>query len=130
MKLFDYLFYKVYKLINYFGNTDFYPELNSWFITAMLVWLNFLTVLYVAELRLERSLTGSTFIIPFYMLYLILSYKFLIGKARYKTIIETYDTKVSNNKYWGSMAVAIYVIATLIFHFYFSEQRKTMALQG
>ncbi len=68
MKIFDYLFYKVYKLINFLGNTDFYPEANTWVISSTLLWLNMLTLLVIVELKLERALTSKI------MLYLFIFY--------------------------------------------------------
>lgn len=128
MKLFDFLFYKVYKLINFLGNIDFYPEANTWFISSTFLWLNFLTILNFAELRLERALTNKIYVIAFYILFLILTYMYFLGKDRFKSIVHIYDKHAGTKKIWGTIAVAIYIIVTLVLHLYFSEQRRTMVL--
>lgn len=128
MKIFDYLFYKVYKLINHLGNTDFYPEANTWFISSTFLWLNFLAILNFTELRLERALTNKSYVIVFYIIYLILTYIYFLKNDRYKSIIQAYDKQTGTAKKWGTIAVAIYILVTLLFHFYFSEQRRAMAL--
>ena len=128
MKIFDYLFYKVYKLINFLGNTDFYPEANTWFIASAFLWLNMLTVLGVVELKLGRVLTDKSYVIPFSILYLILTYIYFFRKERYKNILQVYDKQTGSKKRRGTLIVAIYIVGTLVLHFYFSEQRRAMAL--
>ncbi len=128
MKIFDYLFYKIYKLINSLGNTDFYPEANTWLISSTFLWLNFLTILNFAELRLERAMTSKSYVIVFYILYLILTYIYFLKKDRYKSIVQVYDNQTDAKKMWGTIAVTIYIIVTLVLHLYFSEQRRAMAL--
>ena len=128
MKIFDYLFYKVYKLINYFGNTDFYPEYNTWIISSTLLWLNMLTILGIVELKLEKTLTDEVYVIPFFVLYLVFTYIYFFRKERYRKIIETFDKQSDSKRVWGTIAVAVYILATLVLHFYFSERRRAMAL--
>jgi len=128
MKLFDYLFYKFYKLINFFGNTDFYPEGNTWFLSSMCLWLNMLTALNFIELRLGRSLTNKTYVIIFYILYLAITFIYFFRKERYQKIVENYDAQPKSKKMRETIIVSIYVIVSLILHFHFSEQRREMAL--
>lgn len=129
MKLFDYLFYKIYKLINFLGNTEFYPEGNAWFISSMLLWLNMLTTLNFVELRIERAVTNKVFVIAFYVLYLAATFIYFFRKERYRSIVDNYDKEVSSKKIWGTVIVAVYIIATAVLHFYFSEKRRAMALR-
>ncbi len=128
MKIFDYLFYKIYKLINFLGNTDFYPESNTWLISSTFLWLNILTILNLVELTLERALTNKWYVIVLYILYLILTYKYFLGKDRYKNIIQCYDKQMGIKKMWGTITVVIYIFATIVLHLYFSEARRGMLL--
>ena len=129
MKLFDCLFYKMYKLINFFGNTDFYPEANAWFISSTFLWLNMLTILGIVELRLGKALTDKAYVIPFSILYLGLTYIYFFRKERYENIVQKYDKQIAAKKTWGTIAVAVYIILTIVLHLYFSEQRREMALR-
>ncbi len=129
MKLLDYLFYKIYKLINFLGNTNFYPEGNTWFLSSMCLWLNMLTALNFLELKLGRALTNKTYVIIFYILYLLVTFIYFFRKERYKKILENYDKQETSKKIWGTIIVSIYIIITLLLHFYFSEQRREMALR-
>ncbi|HNM33060.1 MAG TPA: hypothetical protein PKM51_09905 [Chitinophagales bacterium] len=128
MKLFDYLFYKIYKLINFFGNTDFYPEGNSWFLSSMCLWLNMLAALNFTELRLGRAFINKSYVIILYVLYLTITFIYFFRRERYKKIVENYDEQPQSKKTMGSIIVSIYVIVTLVLHFYFSEHRREMAL--
>lgn len=130
MKIYDYLFYKIYKLINLLGNTDFYPEANTWFISSTFVWLNMLTILNFFELRLGRALTNTGVVIVLYVLYLVLNYVYFFNKNRYKDIVQRYDQQTSFSKVRGSLIVGVYILATLVFHFYFAEMRRAMTLNA
>lgn len=129
MKLFDYLFYKIYKLINFLGNTEFYPEGSAWFISSMLLWLNMLSALNFIELRIERAVTNKVFVIAFYILYLAATFMYFFRKERYRSILGNYDKEPASKKLWGTVIVAVYIITTAVLHFYFSEQRREMALR-
>lgn len=128
MKLFDYLFYKIYKLINFFGNTDFYPEANAWFLTSMCLWLNMLTIFSIIELRLGRVITIIIYAIIFYILYLGLTFIYFFRKERYIKIVEYYDEQSKSKKLRGTIIVSFYVLVTLILEFYFSERCREMIL--
>lgn len=127
MKLLDYLFYKVYKLINYLGNDDFYPEANAWFISTTFLWLNFLTLLNVAEINLEKSLTQTWGVVVFYILFLVATYIFFFRKERYKKILEIYKGQTGINRKWGTILILVYIAATIALHFYFSEKRRSIS---
>jgi|SRR6478672_13407354 len=129
MKLFDYLFYKIYKLIIFFGNTDFYPEGNAWFLSSMCLWLNALTVLNIFEIMLGRQLIIKSYVIIFYVLGLAMTFIYFFSKDRFKKIVKNYDGKPQSKKMVGTIIVSIYVIATLVLHFYFSEHRREMSLK-
>lgn len=129
MKLLDYLFYKFYKLINFLGNTEFYPEGNAWFASSMLLWLNMLTALNFIELRLERAVTNKVYVIVFYVLYLVTTFIYFFRNERYRDIINRYNNESGAKKLWGTLIVASYIIITAVLHFYFSEQRREMALR-
>ena len=128
MKLFDYLFYKIYKLINFFGNTDFYPEANAWFFTSMCLWLNMLTIFSIIELRLGRVLTIIIYLIIFYILYLAFTFIYFLRKERYIKIVEYYDEQSKSKKLRGTIIVSLYVLVTIILEFYFSERCREMIL--
>lgn len=129
MKLLDYLFYKFYKLINFLGNTEFYPEGNAWFASSMLLWLNMLTALNFIELRLERAVTNNVYVIVFYVLYLTATFIYFFRNERYRGIINRHNKESGAKKLWGTLIVAVYIIITAILHFHFSEQRREMALR-
>ncbi len=128
MKLFDYLFYKIYKLINFLGNDDFYPEANTWLISSTFLWLNFLTVLNIVELILKQALSNQIFVIVLYILYMLLTYAYFFRKSRYKLILELYGQQNTVKSKWGTIGVAAYTFVTLVLHLYFSEERRAMAL--
>jgi len=128
MKLFDYLFYKIYKLINFFGNTDFYPEANAWFLSSMCLWLNMLTIFSIIELRLGRVLTIIIYLIIFYILYLAFTFIYFFRKERYIKIVEYYNEQSKSKKLRGTIIVIFYVLVTLILEFYFSERCREMIL--
>lgn len=129
MKWYDYLFYKIYKLTSYLGNKDFYPESIAWFFSAMCIWLNMLAILNFTELKLGKTLTDKAYVFIFYVVYLLLTFIYFFRKERFKRIVWAYDKEDKRKKIWGTVVVSMYVIATLVFHFYFAEQRRDMALR-
>ncbi|MGN6495303.1 MAG: hypothetical protein ACTHLE_25175 [Agriterribacter sp.] len=128
MKLFDYLFYRIYKLINFLGNTEFYPEGSAWFISVMFIWLNLLTILNFIELKIGRSVTNIYVVIPIYILFLFATFFHLFRKEYYKKILEKYNQSANQNNSLRIILVSLYVATTVILHLYFSEQRRAMAL--
>lgn len=126
---YDYLFYKFYTLVGFLGNKELHPEIHAWFCASMCIWLNMLTALNIIELQIGSPLTNKTYVIIFYAVYLLLNYIYFFRKERFKRFLKLYDKEDSKKKLWGTIVVISYVIITLVLHFYFSEQRREMALK-
>jgi ABC-type branched-subunit amino acid transport system permease subunit len=128
MKAVDYLFYKIYKLINYFGNTDFYPEANTWFLTFSLIGLNLITILNIIELKVRGSVLSIELTVILLILYIVATYMYFFRGDRYKKIILEFNNQTGTRKKWGSMLVALYILITLVVYYYYADQRRAMIL--
>ena len=129
MKAVDYLFYKIYRLINFFGNTDFYPEANTWFLSFSLIGLNLLTILNIVELKVGGSVISTELVVILLVLYILATYVYFLKGNRYKKIIEKFSNETGTKKKWGSVIVAIYVLMTLVAYYYTAGQLRAMALR-
>lgn len=127
MYLFNYLFYKVYKLIVFLGNSEFYPEGNAWFVSSMFLWLNMLTLLNFIEIRIGRPMSEPFFVILFYIIYLIVTYLYFFKRSRYLVIIDTLKKEEGSKKNTGTIMASFYIVMTVVLHLFFSEERRALS---
>jgi len=124
MRCYNYLFYCIHRFAIFLGNDGFFPEAIAFFITAMLPWLNLLTVINCIELNTGKSVTNQTLIIVIYFAYLGINYLYFFKGERYKLFLK--EAKNAPNNRFKTIVVITYVTISILAHFYFSDLRRAM----
>jgi len=106
------------------GNEGFCPEVVAYFFTAMMPWLNFLTLVNIIELEAEKSITDTVLIGVIYAIYLVLNYIYFFRKDRYKIFLS--EAKHTSHPKSKMLLTVLYIALSLSLHFYFSDLRRAM----
>lgn len=123
MKLFRYLFYRLYQLMINVGNKDV-PEIAALFLMSMTLGLNFFSVTFISYLfgyKINLGLDTGLKIGICYLLLTALIYFSFVYKKKYLEIAKSYENETSKEKYRGNVfAISYFVlsIGLIIFCFY------------
>lgn len=124
MTFFNHIFYLLHRLASIMGNEGIAPFVLAFISTMLLPWANFLTIIYIVEIRERRAVGNSIIIGGIYIVLLVAGFIYFFTKQRAKRIIESHS--VIKNKRMLTITVIIYIIATVIVHFYFLRIVRNM----
>ncbi|MFN8295344.1 MAG: hypothetical protein U0T69_04070 [Chitinophagales bacterium] len=118
MTFLNFLFYKSYRLALFLGNKDFYPEGVAWFLTTLLPWLNFISVLII--LKNQCIITNSLFgiLLDITFVYWIYTLFLFIYEGKYKMIIKEQEELEVKRKY-SNILFYTYLLITGVIYFGF-----------
>ena len=121
MNFLKFLFYKSYRLAISLGNEGFYPEINAWFLTTLLVWGNIASVLILLKYYLVIS--KSIFKIMLYAAFIlwVLTFIYFIKGGNYKLILEEIQKETLVVRKRKSILTWIYTIFSLVIYLYLSD---------
>ena len=118
MKVFDYLFYKLYRA----AKKSSIKEISVWaatVFTGALIGIN-ITVLsaFLAKFDIAPFILSSKKHAAWFMVAIIfVSIAFFLLKERYKTVVERYSTETERSRIRGNVIVWTYVILSFLMIF-------------
>jgi len=115
---FNYLFYTSYRIMRFLGHDGFFLEGMAYILTASLVWLNFLTVLYILKITTGKDILNFPTTVVIYIVYLGTCYYYFFYRDRYESYIEVSEKARKKGK---DILMAIYFVASLALHFYLQD---------
>jgi hypothetical protein len=122
---YKFLFFCIHRMAIFLGNEGFFPEALAYFGTAMLPWLNFITIINYLEIQTGNQIFSSSLIIFIYVVYLIAIYLYFFTRGRHRRILD--EAKNSSSKTLWYIIVAVYAVSSLIAHFVVSDWRRSIS---
>lgn len=114
--IYNYLFYKIYRLINRLGNYDVAFSAMMPFIT--LIYLNIITIMFfIKPINNINKANYKIVIIIIGVFLLVINYFFFIYKNKYKRLIKQFENETKRQQVLGSLLVSSYAILSFILFF-------------
>ena len=116
MKLFKYLYYRIYEWdLNTWG-AGHRPQLRALFGVFSVMWLNILTILMILDaFRITNFFNGKNGLIEIILLGLVLwglTSSWLVNNGKYKRVAEAYKNEPESKRHRNTIILWFYVILT------------------
>lgn len=121
MKLFRYLFYRLYQLMISVGN-GFVAEYYAIFLMTMTIMLNFYTIssiVYLISPQMDFGLNSTTQIVTVAAILTIIFYFSFVYKKKYLEIAKSYELESDKSKSTGKLAAISYIVLSFLLLFFF-----------
>jgi hypothetical protein len=122
MKCFGYLYYAFYQTAVFFGNEGMAPQILAYMGSTSLLWLNFLTLLNIAELAYGKSLISFPVAICVYTVLFTMIYLYVFKNKRSGKILA--DAGNMKHKKFKNAIVFCYIVISLVVYQYYLNKKR------
>jgi hypothetical protein len=118
MKLYKYLFYKLFAFSKAIGNGEVASEGNTWCNLIIFLGFNAVSIKMWIELLLNKKIPGGILDVALFILIGIFVYFKSIYRNRYFSYEKLFEGHSKTKRLIGTIVVSIYCIASIAIFFY------------
>lgn len=123
-KVYNFLFYCIYKFASFLGNTVFRSEALALVGISAILWYNFLTAIILYEIYSKRVIDAAILLSLIFVANIILNYLYFFRKDRARKIVAQFDSEPKS--ILRLVLTIIYIIASVFGYYYYAGVRRDM----